>query len=242
MTYAPSAVVTSKRVTNGRTISHPAVLLLACTLAASSPSVALGGLLKLSVDVGSKAKITIVDFPKGAPAVTRPAQERTDTNNDKIIEFSLDPESEIGFVTVEKISDGKPLKYTIQVNIAGVTLASLEPFELPTFAGVAGALLVAEFDTAEFLAEGLSFNVGDVIPVSGGSITETSNIVFADEFGSPFSGSAVVQPFDVFLASPEPSTLSILALGLLGIAGWNHKRKRIALCGAEHWRRWQPRL
>ena len=51
-----------------------------------------------------------------------------------------------------------------------------------------------------------------------GAISQTSAIMF-EEGGSPFSGTATVSSFDEVDPIPEPSSLSLLAIGVFASLG-----------------------
>lgn len=182
------------------------------------PSVGEAGLLKVSVDKGTTATVSIEDFPENLadPFKKRMPIVRTDKNDDGIIEFSLDPQGPIALVMVEKVTDGDKVKFTLQNRPGGVTFASLEPFELPTFADVAGELLITELFAEDFLSDPVAFIPGEILPVSGGSISRTDALLFTDSTGVLFDGEARVTGFDQFLESvPEPALFGLTVLAVI---------------------------
>lgn len=194
------------------------VTLVLLVVAYAIPSAAQAGLLKVSVDKGTSATVSIEDFPEDLddPLKKRTPIVRTDKNNDGIIEFSLDPQGPIALVMVEKVTDGDKIKFTLRNRPGEVTFASLEPFDLPTFADVAGEELVTDLFAADFLLEPVAFTPGEILPVAGGSISRTDALRFTDTTGNPFDGEARVAGFDQFLESvPEPGLFGLTALAVL---------------------------
>lgn len=107
-----------------------------------------------------------------------------------------------------------PATNTERASFVAGTLPELEPFELPNFSDVAGMDLLWEIDVNNFLSEEITFSIGQILNVTGGSISETSTIVFPG-----FTGEVEVTSFDKFTSVPEPnSVLSFLTLGTLGAA------------------------
>jgi hypothetical protein len=129
--------------------------------------------------------------------------------------------------------------YEVKLAANGMTIASLEPFDIPTFTDV-GVPLVAVVDITALLTQGPLFTTGQAISVTNGMTSATSAIVFRDGstlgpdpdltdalIGSLplFNGSAVVYGFDN-VAAPEPSYAFLLvALGVLTGLGVVRRRQ-----------------
>ncbi len=135
--------------------------------------------------------------------------------------------------------------YEVKLLPTGMTLASLEPFVIPTFAEH-GVPLVAVVDIAALLKQGDPFTTGETITVSDGATLATSSIIFKD--GSTlgpapdltdaliaslpsYSGSADVYGFDSIAAVPEPATWAMLTFGFAGLGLVVRRRARAPLPG-----------
>lgn len=193
------------------------IVILGLLAALWIPSQTIGGLLRVSCDPGTSVTVVWIDDETGVHT-----DHATDVNGDGIVEFGIPRQDHIMVgVSIGKTSDGRTIVYTIDLNVGGVTLASLEPFDVPTFAAVNPDVdLIAVIDIAGFLAEGNPFSIGNILTVTGGSIPETDRITFKDGTGQAvdpvdvlnpdfldslpeFSGSAEVMPFDTFCELPS---------------------------------------
>ena len=209
---------------------------------------AQAGLITVTVDIGSEASITFFN-PTDNRNVT---VSRRDVNRDGKITFglgTLEREKKIDTVYVCKESDGEKTYGELKLDANGNTLASLEPFNFPSFTGQ--TTLVASIDMAAFLAGGNPFTIGQVLTVNDG-IGESSTIIFKDGSSLPdnpdwsralvaslpnFTGSVTVFSFDHAAATPEQSsTLILLGMGVLGLvmARWFEQRHKGVSYGRFH--------
>ena len=95
---------------------------------------AQAGLITVTVDIGSEASITFFN-PTDNRNVT---VSRRDVNRDGKITFglgTLEREKKIDTVYVCKESDGEKTYGELKLDANGNTLASLEPFNFPSFTG-----------------------------------------------------------------------------------------------------------
>jgi hypothetical protein len=211
-------------------------------------SYSFAGLVRVTCDAGTTVHIA---WHEGD---VQHSENAADANGDGIVEFAIPNQDEVEFVTIGKMSDGRFIIYHIDLNAGGVTLASLEPFETPSFGAVAlESDLVAIIDMAGFLDEGNPFTVGQTLIVTDGTIPETTTITFKDltdvsyEFPDlvdpvfldnlpNFTGDAEVKPFDSFESHPIPTvsewglvvmTLLLLAAGTV-VWGWRRRANTAA--------------
>lgn len=196
----------------------------------SSPD-AIAGLVRVHCDPGTSVGIAWTDDEKGIQGAGA-----SDTNGDGVVEFGIPRQDHVKYgVSISKVSDGRVISYRLDLNVGGVTVASLEPFATPTFGAVATeSALVAVIDIAGFLQEGNPFTVGQVLTVTNGAIPQTDKITFKDVTGvtfSPedllnpsflsglpnFSGQAAVKPFDTYTEHgvPTVSEWGLIVLTLL---------------------------
>jgi PEP-CTERM motif len=137
----------------------------------------------------------------------------------KIVIFKLDINGK------RQIENGK---------FTATSLLQTEPFMLPSFLAVDPALSVlASFDVEAFLAQINPFTPGQFVSVTDGAIAQTAAIVFKDPTGlgfppdEPFdvatldslpnyTGSVMAGPLTQFVPIPEPGTLALVGLGLMG--------------------------
>ena len=159
------------------------------------------------------------------------------------MEFVIPNQDKIASISVCKISDGEVLLYEIKLNANGVTLASLEPFEVPGFASLSRNVQAAAiFDLNAFLNEGNPFQTGQNLNVVNGMVPQTSSIEFRDDSaagsGDPqalamqllddayvnslplLSGPVRVVGPDTYAPVPEPAAVTSLVLGLACVAMW----------------------
>jgi len=203
------------------------------------------GLVKLSVDANSEARVEWTTDDGETKSDTA-----KDTNGDKLIEFAIPDQGHIkggiGTFTlrVKKKSDGRDLNYSLLIPIGGSVLASLEPFDLPTFTSVdPSRTLLAVIDITPFRVEAASFMVGDVLTVTNGGIDESTNILFRDATGVPddpfllldqsfvaglplFDEPILVGEFDTFRLIPEAGALPLVLIGLVASLCLRSMRKR----------------
>ena len=197
-------------------MKHVVRLALAASILLVASSDILAGLVKVSCDPGTHVYLSV----KRQDGTVDPAKFQQDVNNDGIVEFGVKNQDTVKDLGICKDSDGRRIWYVININVGGTTLASLEPFDVPSFGAVgASGVLFAQFDIENFLNEGTSFTLGQLVSVTAGAIAETSTITFKDGTGLPdepdfsvvdvdalpdFSGTVDVLPGDTF-ALPVPT-------------------------------------
>ncbi|GAA5217074.1 hypothetical protein ACFSJ3_14510 [Corallincola platygyrae] len=191
------------------------------------PLVADAGLIKITVDKNTDAVVLLLD--KDGFVVGRDAKE--DVNGDKLIEFAFEKtrQERAKEVHVFKTSDGKAINYKLKFKKNEVNLASFEPFEISTFGAVSDGFLGWEMDVVNFFDQGLQFDLGDVLTVTNGMVSETEYLSFYDQNGMGFNGEIRVENIDQFLPLPrdipEPSQL-ILFSACLGFLIRLHRCRR----------------
>lgn len=191
-----------------------------------------------NVDPGTNVTFSYTD-PSTGKTVTKtvpglPANSKTAVTVELGL-GSLANEKAIGSIFITKTAFGgiATAPYEIMLNPSGKTLASLEPFDIPTLVD-SGVPLVAVVDIAALLAQGDPFTSGEAISVLNGMTLATSAIVFEDgsslgpnpvltaaNVGSlpTFTGSATVYGFDSVTPTPEPSYTCLLLAALSVLTG-----------------------
>jgi len=141
-------------------------------------------------------------------------------------------EAAIGSVWVRKVVNGKGKLTRVKLKVGGTTLASLEPFDFPTFDGPPGVVAILWADTLD--TSGITFTPGQTLSVTGGTIPQTTEITFKDGSslvgpGVPtdselaalpdYTGSVTAYAYDSVVPAPEPGALILLtgcgAMGLM---------------------------
>lgn len=178
------------------------------------PSLAFAGQVRIPAKPGTDLRVTVVYF---------------DSSPNR--EFAFFPNTGDGFVTITVPNQEKVLHIFIdKVNQDGrrdrakyvfpnSPLPALEPFRVPEFAALdPGIVLTSDINVNAFLATANPFTVGQTFSVVHGMSTLSDAIIFTDEFGNPFNGIVIVEPFVEFVPVPEPTTLVLFATGLAGVA------------------------
>ena len=144
-----------------------------------------------------------------------------------------------------KKSDGRDVYLDLKLNVGGMTLASLEPFETPVFAASDPAVsLVAVFDIAAFLGEGDPFTTGESVVVMNGLVAQTTiqildatGLISSDPLVAiarladdaflqslpPYTGSATVARRDSFV--PESGSIALFGIGTAALFGMRKRRR-----------------
>lgn len=216
------------------------LLLLALLL--ELPAAAGPGLVKVSCDKGTEVRIQVSD----ENGKTIFSDKKTDTGNDGTVEFGLEDkiERQAKTVYVCKQSDGKTIWYTLKFKPFEVNLASLEPFEFPTFTTALDATLLTSVSIKQLLDQGVPFSQGQALQVTDGSILPTETLLFKNASGLTendilqltdatfanlpnFNGPVTVAAFDS-VAVPEPSAFAwLMGLGMsLGLCFRRCKPRR----------------
>ena len=119
-----------------------------------------------------------------------------------------------------------------------LTLASLEPFDVPTFAADMTPLVLV-FDVAA--ATGLTFTVGSSFTVTNGMIAGLPGVLLLDFTGlsappgtvvdltgaSAYTGTASIVALDAVTAVPEPASVLLLLTGLTAFMGFRRPQKHL---------------
>jgi hypothetical protein len=208
-------------------------------LATAIPATTRAGLLRVQeAEPGSVVTVTWTDL-------TTP--ETVTANKKGVAQFGLGTVAEektIDVVSVTKLPEGQKIaiQYEIKLKPGEVTLASLEPFNIPTFTS-ATTSLVAVVDPAVLVASGDPFTAGELLTVTNGSVTESTAITFKDggnlssgeiltdsqiEALPNYTGSATVLGFDSLQSIPEPSSLIMAATAVVIGLGCYWRRGRRA--------------
>jgi hypothetical protein len=144
---------------------------------------------------------------------------------DGIVTFFLDPQTNIvSLESTRTLANGRKAHTEIHAD-SSIPLSSLEPFEIPNFSVPGSTIdLTYTIELNAFLAAGNPFTVGQTFSVINGVTSLTDAIVFTDQFGNLFNGSATVEPFDQFGTVPEPTTILLFGTGLAGLTVKMRKR------------------
>jgi len=190
-----------------------------------------GNVVVQNADLNSTVRV----FAEDANGDTIDTQAATVKDATKPVEFGLSPEvqKKTTSVFVCKDNQGRRIWFRLRFTTGMTTLALAEPFQVPTFADAASAAaLVADVNVSALSSVtpfvGAPFTVGQSVPVTNGSIPQTSAITFKNgsSLGSPpgdlnqlrdpnafaalpnFSGTAQVVSYDDFLMPGGIPTLS----------------------------------
>ena len=197
---------------------------------------ACAGALKIVVDKGTTARVSYF-APSGVVNVIKRdgAGIGGDGAEDGVVNINLgteDVEKKIGTITIIKILDGDAAESFIKVDTSDFeTLASLEPFDFPSFAK-AGVLV--SIDIADYLSVASPFSLGQLLNVTDGIVAESSALIFKDISSLPndtelslavvtalpnFTGTVRVASFDRAVPINEPAMLALLCIGAFGMLG-----------------------
>ena len=216
-------------------------LTVALGLQIGVPHSAYAGKVTLDVSPGTTASIAWGQFAEqGGDGASRTGTDPGNTGKITIVvaDGSLAEEKKLGTVWVTKKINGEPQHYEIKLDASGNTLASLEPFDIPSFVAVTS--LFVSINMVDLLSNSNPFTIGQSVSVTNGIIAESSAIVFKDASSlltnvlfsrdlvdslPNFTGTASVFSFDRAAPVPEPSTLPLVGLSVLAILGCRRKTK-----------------
>ena len=188
-----------------------------------SPASLLAGTFKLppgSADPGSSVTVSFKDKSGGDESKTMPAG----ADGSASITFDAKTEKGATGATISFSKNGKPV--AVGVKIPGASADGFnqyEPFKIPEFFAVnPEGPLSDNIDLVAFLSSGADINVGDLLQVTDGSISQTSSITFGDFTGTVEAYGII----DVEHPTPEPGSLLLLGSGVIGLSGLLRKRLR----------------
>lgn len=195
---------------------------------------AQAGLLTIKVDPGTS--VTIIYDTDGDKEPDKKDGPQKDVDGDGKVSFGLGTlaeEAKIKKVRVKKESDKRDIIYELKLDADGVTVASLEPFDIPFFASdipVYAYIDLAAYLAMSPLAQGDSFAVlnGGAVGLSAFLFKDATSLVgiplsdFDESLISSladYSGAITVSGFDNVAHVPESSSLILFISGLwlLGI-------------------------
>jgi hypothetical protein len=228
---------------NKVTKSHLASVRLGLLCAALSMALpAKAGNFFIQVDPGTTVDLNLVQGPPPGKSVPRTVTDGgpgdLDPKPGKVWIF-VDPDIQksLLYVTTHKIIQGKEVYSDPLPATPPVTFTSYEPFDLPSFIKmITGAPLVVVSELESLKNSGFVFHEGDVFDVTAGTISGVSGFTFRDGQNLPsdvgqalsdlqdpsyvatlplFSGQVTVASIDHVLPVPEPTAMTMAALGLL---------------------------
>lgn len=198
---------------------------------------AQAGIVKIKVDTGKNGGVAFDSNGDGKRDKVIDKPDGADGKEDGIVTIDLgtkEEEKKIGTIWVIKTLGGKRVSSEVELDKDGNTLASLEPFDTPSFFSQSTDL-VARIDMVTYLAEGHTFTPGQSFNIVNGVLAGTSAISFKEGSSldeSPeysrnlidslpnYNGMVTVYSLDnVAPPVPEPAALLLLGAGSLLLAG-----------------------
>jgi hypothetical protein len=212
-------------------------------LAVMIPTLVEAGFLRVAgADPGTEVSVQPYDAKdkRVGPKLTGKANAKGE------VDFGLGTikmEEMINTVWIIKSVGGKSEAGEIKITPGTLNLASLEPFQTPSFA--ASTSVVAVVDVVSLLSQPNPFTLGESLTVTNGTISQTTAVTFKEDSNlslgdiltpsqvaslPSFTGSVTVDSFDQFTRPvPEPASLTLLSLGTLGLLGYAWRRRKRAV-------------
>lgn len=227
-------------ISQNQTIPKPKNLLISLmmTLGLITASYSVqAGVVKIQVDKGKNGGVAFDSNGDGKRDKVIDKPDGADGKEDGIVTIDLgtkEEEKKIGTIWVIKTLGGKRVSSEVELDKDGNTLASLEPFDTPSFFSQSTDLVV-RIDMVTYLAEGHTLTPGQSFNIVNGVLAGTSAISFKEGSSldeSPeysrnlidslpnYNGMVTVYSLDnVAPPVPEPAALLLLGAGSLLLAG-----------------------
>jgi hypothetical protein len=213
---------------------HVSLAFASAILAQSGSRSAHAGHLEGKADSHSKVEVTAYDKDGNVVTPPRHPDDKTQTidagSNGKFEVYFGDDQTEkkINYYLVTRNVGGAPMTSSVKQG-ASLSLGSNEPLDVPVFAAIQP--LVTTIDLPALLKAGDPLTAGETVTVTDGTIVGMTAIIFRDGSSLPtsgtfteaeidalpyYTGSASVFSFDHVQAVPEPSSLVLATIAVMG--------------------------